>query len=418
VRREIVRFAVPGVVGMVLLALVSLAVSVAIARDQSLRDAENTARWLARAVVSPLLDEQLGRGSPARVSQLDTAFATSVRGSDVVAVRLWNSDGVMVYSDDPRLMGERFPVPQGSPTGSLAEDADLSRPENRYLDPDRETVQVNLPITGQDGSRYLFQISQLRNTIQSDAQRVWVAFAPVVVGSLVVLAVLLLVLAVQMARRISADLRAREELLQQAVDASDLERRRIAADLHDGTVQDIAGLSYTLAGLSRRARRAGDDSGAQLLSEAARQSQESVRELRSLLVDIYPPNLSAAGLSAALSDQLSALEPTCRVTADLAELADLDEALTAVLYRIAREALTNVAKHAAATQAQLTLRQDGRQLRLRVADNGRGFDPAADPGEHLGLRLIRDLGESAGGTLTIDSAPGRGTVVEFLVERP
>ena len=93
VRREVLRFAVPGVVGMVLLALANLAISAAVARQQSVSDARTTTEWLARTVVEPRIDAGLRTGRPARIAELDAAFSASVRGSDVRAVRLWNEDG-------------------------------------------------------------------------------------------------------------------------------------------------------------------------------------------------------------------------------------------------------------------------------------------------------------------------------------
>lgn len=418
VRREILRFAIPGVIGIVLLALASLLVSAAVAREQSLREAETTAQWLARTVVAPLLDADLSSGKARPIAELDAAFATSVRGSDVVAVRLWNSDGVIIYSDDPRLMGEDLPPPVGSDRGIISGGTDPGRPENRYLDPDQEIVQVSLPVDGTDGARYLFQINQLQDTIQQDTRSIWVAFAPVLVGSLALLGLLLVLWGVVMARRIGSDLRTRQELLAHAIDASDVERRRIAADLHDGTVQDLAGLSFTLAGLATKAQSAGDSENAALLSEAALRSRNSVRELRTLLVDIYPPNLEMAGLAAALADQIAPLEAQMSVTTQIADLPALDETTRAGVYRIAREALTNVQKHSRADRVLVALGEHDGEVVLRVEDDGRGFDTARVEDGHMGLRVIGDLAASLGGRLSVSSRPGQGTAVEFRVRQP
>lgn len=417
VRREILRFAIPGAIGMVLLALASLAVSVAVAREQSVNDARTTAEWLARTVVEPRIDQGLQTGKPARMAELDAAFSASISGSDVKAIRLWNSDGVVIYSNDPRLIGERFEIPEGIAEGPVQGMADPSRPENRYLDPDVNWVQVSLPVAGGDGSRYLFQISKLQDSLQQEARSVWMAFAPILAGSMVLLALLLVVLGVRMARRISAELRTREELLQRAVDASETERSRIAADLHDGTVQHLAGLSFALAGMAARARAAGDDDTASVLSDAAATSRTSVRELRTLLVDIYPPNLEGSGLAPAITDLLDGLEPSICVESDLAELPDLDPRVRAVLYRVAREAITNASKHADASGVAVRLAQEENAVVLSVVDDGRGFDPDAERTGHLGLRLMDDLVASVGGRLTVSSAPGSGTTVTVEVER-
>ncbi len=414
VRREVLRFAIPGTVGMVLLALASLAVSVAVAREQSVNDARTTAELLARTVVEPRIDDGLQTGKPARMAELDAAFSASISGSDVKSIRLWNEDGVVIYSNDPRLIGERFPLPTaitGEPVQGMT---DMGRPENRYLDPEANWIQVSLPLVGGDGSSYLFEISKRQDRLQQEARSVWIAFAPILAGSMLLLGALLVVLGIRMARRISAELRTREELLERAVDASEMERSRIAADLHDGTVQHLAGLSFALAGLAARAEAEGDDDSAAVLSDAAATSRTSVRELRTLLVDIYPPNLEGSGLAPAIADLLAGLRDI-EVEADLAELPDLDPRVRAVLYRVARETIANVSKHSGARHVSVRLAQEARTVVLTVTDDGIGFDPTVERDGHLGLRLVGDLVRSVGGRLTISSEAG-ATCVNVEVE--
>lgn len=417
VRREVLRFAIPGLIGVVLLASASLVASVAVAQEQSVNDARTTAQWLARTVVEPRLDDGLKTGKPARMAELDAAFSASISGSDVKAIRLWNEDGVIIYSNDPRLIGERFPMPGAIAGEAVQGMADPGRPENRYLDPGANWVQVSLPVVGEDGSRYLFQISKLQASLRQEARDVWVAFAPLLAGSMVLLAALLVLLAVRMAKRISAELRTREELLQRAVDASETERSRIAADLHDGTVQQLAGLSFALAGLAARAEASGDPDTAQRLNEAAGTTRNSVRELRTLLVDIYPPNLDTSGLAPAIGDLLKGLPAGVTVESVLVEPVDISPRARAALYRVAREAIANVAKHAGASRLVVTLQEGPDTVVLRVDDDGRGFDPDAERSGHLGLRLMDDLVTAIGGRLTVETAPGSGTLVSLEVER-
>lgn len=417
VRREVLRFAIPGVLGLVLLALASLTASVAVAREQAINEARTSAQWLARTVVEPRLDSGLRSGAPARMAELDAAFSASIRDSDVKAIRLWNPEGVIIYSNDPRLIGERFPMPGTGEGGTVQGLADPDRPENRYLDPELTWVQVSLPVVGQDGSRYLFQISELSASLHQEARDVWMSFAPILAGSMILLALLLVLLGVRMARRISAELRTREQLLQRAVDASEAERRRIAADLHDGTVQQLAGLSFALAGMAAQARDAGDADLAGSLTQAAQTSRTSVGELRTLLVDIYPPNLDSGGLAAAIAELLDGVGPGLRVDSQLTDPPGLDRRDRAALYRVAREAITNVVKHSGAARVTVRLMPVAGTVRLAVVDDGCGFDLAADPGDHLGLRLMEDLVASVGGRLAISSAPGAGTSVTVDLER-
>ena len=119
-------------------------------------------------------------------------------------------------------------------------------------------------------------------------------------GALVVLELLQIPLAWSLATRLRQRQREREALLQRALDASDVERRRIASDLHDGVVQDLVGVAFTLAGAARDAEfRPGRRPS---WSEAATSVRSSITALRSTLVDIYPPDLVEHGLPAALAD--------------------------------------------------------------------------------------------------------------------
>src|SRR6185437_1259027 len=133
---------------------------------------------------------------------------------------------------------------------------------------------------------------------------------PALLGALVILYLVQVPLAYSLARRLRARQREREALLRSAIDASDLERRRIAADLHDSAVQRLAGVSLSLAAAGSRNGREGSSGDEELraaVREAAAETRETIRELRTLLVDIYPPTLQRSGLTAALSDLVAPL---------------------------------------------------------------------------------------------------------------
>jgi signal transduction histidine kinase len=243
---------------------------------------------------------------------------------------------------------------------------------------------------------------------------------PALLGALLVLGLLQLPLAWSMARRLRAGQRERETLLRKALEASDSERRRIARVLHDGVVQELAGVSYSLSAAAERAASNGDSSVEDALRNAATHTRDSMRELRSLLVDIYPATLHQAGLEAALRDVLAPLErrglrTSVAVDPDL----ELSETTEAQMFRGAQEALRNVLVHADARSVDVHVTREGAAVRLVVSDDGRGFTSELlsrrrEEG-HFGLRLLSDLAEEAGGRLVLDSVPGRGTRVEMEV---
>jgi two-component system, NarL family, sensor kinase len=418
VRREVLRLAIPGVIALALLAAGSLLLAVRVAQQESLRDATVNAQLLARAIIQPRMTQDLTGRDPAALADLDGAVKREVLDTQVVTVRLWSPDGTIVYSDEPRLIGQNFGLGEDEQQilaegGVAAEVSDLDKPENRYEQGLGELVEVYQPVTTADGDRYLFEVYQRQAAIDDDARRVWFAFAPVLAGSLAVLAVILLTLAGRMARRLEGDRKEREELLKRAIEASDLERRRIAAHLHDGVVQDLAGVSYTLAGLQTRAQSAGDEEAGRRLARAAGQTRTAVGGLRTLLVDIYPPNLVAAGLAAAIADQAGSLGPDVEVEQEIDQTGELAPEVQAALYRVAREALHNIAKHAGARHAWVTLRRREGEVELTVRDDGTGFDGSHVPDGHFGLRLLEDLAESVDGRIDIRSTLGEGTTVDF-----
>jgi signal transduction histidine kinase len=208
----------------------------------------------------------------------------------------------------------------------------------------------------------------------------------------------------------------RERLLHRAIESSELERRRIARDLHDGAVQDLAGVSYSLTAAADRIDRSSLEDTAATLRDAAAGTRRSIRELRSLLVDIYPPDLHRTGLEAALRDLVAPLAPRgIDVNVWLPSELSLRPDLETLFYRCAQEALRNVVKHANATHVEVRVQLDDGIARLTLEDDGCGFEGQIEEG-HLGLRLLADLAREAGGRLEVESASPKGTRV--CVEAP
>jgi signal transduction histidine kinase len=197
------------------------------------------------------------------------------------------------------------------------------------------------------------------------------------------------------------------------VDAADAERRRIERDLHDGAQQRLVALAVDLG--RARARLANDPSVAPetsaLVAGAHEEAKQALAEIRDLVRGIHPAVLTDRGLDAALS----ALAARCPVpvTVDTAGFAGTrcSAHVEAVAYFVVAEALTNVAKHAAARSVLLEVRtvddQRGRRLCVRIEDDGRGGADAAG----LGLRGLADRVAALDGSFTVVSPPGGRTVL-------
>ncbi|MGW7681514.1 sensor histidine kinase [Kribbella sp. NPDC054772] len=420
----LVRFTAAG-----LIVLLSLAALIAfVARQAGVEQATESARQVtyvtARGVVEPRLDAAVVAGQPAALRSFDEAMRKYVLQGSLVRVKVWNADGKIVYSDEPRLIGRQFPLGaeeqaalqrQGS---SASEVSDLSRPENQFEIPYQKLLEVYVGVRASNGQPMLFEAYFEYRAVTEAGQAAWQRFAPPSLGALLVLELVQIPFAWSLARRVQRQQRDRERLLQHAVDASDAERRRIAGELHDGVVQELTGLNYALDAM--RLGQPTEGQRAELIADSASRLRGSIGSLRSLLVDIYPPNLAEEGLASALAELAAGLERTgvqVRLETDGAE--SLPTAAAALLFRTAQEVVRNVAAHSGAREVLIKAgREDGRAV-LVVDDDGRGFDESRlgerSSDGHLGLRSIGDLLAESGGTLTVRAAPGQGTRVEAEV---
>ena len=188
-------------------------------------------------------------------------------------------------------------------------------------------------------------------------------------------------------------------------DARAAERARIAREIHDAISQHLFGLRMIAAGMRKA------DPGNQQAQAIERISEEALRDMQALLTELRPANLDGAGLAPALQEICAAYHDRLGVTVD-ATLDDVDvpAPVEHALLRITQEACANAVRHGNASQLAVSMtRQDG-HVELTVRDTGTGFDPGG-PHAGSGLAHIHDRVAELGGTLNIDSAPGRGAAL-------
>lgn len=404
------------------------------ASDEAIAEARETTVVLARAVVKREVPPGLVNirydnldKYEVRLDQFDREINNRlIKVKTVERVNIWTRDGRLIYSTDlDILLG-------GLKNSHLDLDPDQRRilqeggVQSELSDPDGNTnpadvgtegmVRIYTPMRSPEHRKLLFEAYYSLDDIGQRRTEIYDAFRWITLGALVIVIVAATFILLGLSRKLAGAGRERERLLRSAIDASDAERRRIARDLHDSVVQDLAGTAFSVSAVARdpltppESRRS--------LAAAGSSLRTSLKSLRSLLAEIHPPELHAEGLAAALADLTApAAAAGIQASATVEGAETLSDARAALLWRVAQEAVRNALRHSRASTLAVTVRGDGECVTLEVVDDGVGFDPAvvADPHSY-GLRGLRSLVADNGGTLEVRSSPGEGTTVHMEVE--
>jgi two-component system NarL family sensor kinase len=421
--RPVLQFVSIGLVMLAVLVLATCWLASRAASNEAVSDAHARSRLLERAVIRPEMPRGLVTSQPAAVAAFNQVVQRQVLGGWLVRVKIWDASGRIVYSDEPRLIGEKFTLDSearevfaSAKFGTVAGDlSDLKEPENKFEQSSQKLYEAYAFTRSPEGQPLLFEAYYRQSDLTDRSDEVLGGFLPISIGALLLFEIITLPLVWRLAARLRRGREERERLLRRAVDASDAERRRIAADLHDGVVQELAGASFALAAASKGLRD--EPAVAASLDRVAAGVRQSMRSLRSMLVEIYPPNLHTEGLASALGDLLAPLPGSGLSTSlEVPEGLDLSRDTAALIFRVAQESVRNTQRHAEATilTVKVTLTEDS--VVLTLVDNGRGFDIRAGAKEgHVGLRVLGDLAADAGGTFKVKSEPGAGTTVRLEV---
>ncbi len=195
------------------------------------------------------------------------------------------------------------------------------------------------------------------------------------------------------------------------------ERERIGMDLHDGIIQSIYAVSLGLE-VAAEELRAGPPGAIHAVDAAIDQLSAVIRDVRSYIFELRPSRLSY-DFSDSLTHMVHEFEQSslAHVQAEIVPaLPSLGEEQRTAIFHIAREALVNARRHAGSGSIRIALHSELDGVHLEVSDTGTGFDPSVEvAGSHRGLRNMAARAEAAGGTLTVDSAPGKGTCIRVHV---
>jgi two-component system NarL family sensor kinase len=406
---SVTRVAVAGLVVAALLALATGVLARKAGAEEATRSFQRLAAVVAGSVVAPELTQQLLTGDPAAGERLARVVDPLLEAGAVQHITVRKADGQVLWSDQPELAGSTGPLRPDQRTalrnGTVvsADDADPA-----------DGLTTSVGVRDAAGAPLLVEVGERRSDVEANARTAWRHFAPASLGALLLLELVQVPVIWWLARRVRRAQDAEDALRQSAEGAAEVERRRIAAEVHDNVLPGLTGLTYDLD--AARLGAPGAEVLRTLLARTATGLRTSIGELRALLVDLGRSRLPDAGLSTALAALAYRMELRgTRVGIRAADLDHLPRPVAEMLYRCAEETLRNIAAHSGAEQVEVSVHRDGDDVHLVIEDDGRGFDDSrlarSEAAGHLGLRALGGLVADAGGSLTASSAPGQGTRV-------
>ncbi len=428
-------------IGSVVLLLVGLGAAFAtrqVAQNQALDESVRTTQRVANLIIEPNLPGYLEK-DPAESQELISTIENRMSDGYLTEVTVWGADGRVLFSNEAEDVGDIIqPTPQpvldalegrttadfedGPPEANGQSSTGVTSPNGEP--PPVRYVEVYIPLKLDGFPTMAFEAYYDYSRVDELSDRLVRQILPLVLVPLLILQAIQIPVAVSLARRLKRHENDRSRLLERALSSSDAERVRFAADLHDGPIQDLAGIGYALGAVAPSV----DPRHAPLIARVQEALQRSVQSLRTLMTDLYPPDLQDGNLTEAIG-ALTAPARTAGMEVDLQldEVTGLSKDQVTTLYRVSRESLANVVKHSRAAHVTVSLNSrpavpaehEQRWVRLVVADDGVGAEVAQLDRRaegHLGLRLLADRVESLGGRFVVATGPGQGTSIE--VELP
>ncbi|MGA8046647.1 MAG: ATP-binding protein [Dermatophilaceae bacterium] len=411
VRQAVKRFLLWDLAVLAVVVTAVVLLSWAIARSEALRDAEVTARAVVETIVAPLADADFHARNPAAMARMGEVLGYRSRDESISHIKVWqdagDGRGTVLWSDEKDLVGLTFDLEEH--TSALFGTEDTASEITDLQTEESQLIEVYTATRDAAGVPILFEVYIPTRDLTAEMLSLIGVIMPLPIAALLVLSLATWPLAVSLARRVDQGQQQMQRLLVNAVESSDLERRRIAQVLHDGVVQDLAGVSYALAGEADGVSLGGMPR--EHLDEIGKIVRRDIASLRNLMVDIYPPDLETKGLASAVRELVAQEHlPPGLVRCEIDEPLRPNPVTDRLIYRAIREALANALQHAHASAILIRITQSDTMTTFEVVDDGVGFDTAAPArAGHFGLRLISEMSMDAGGILNVKSSVGNGT---------
>jgi two-component system, NarL family, sensor kinase len=420
-RSLVVKFALSSFVILLLMIVASLVLFRHEGRAAAVERAREQALIVGDGIGSYLTPALLHDDSAARAA-LDAVVQRHLKAGTFVRVKLWEESGRIVYSDESRLLNQRFDLDHDDLQilrngGTDASLSDLSDAENVFERDFGQLLQVYVQVHSTDGTPMLFEAYSRDVNINRHAGALLKRFLPAVLGGLLGLWLLQLPLARSLQRKLNAVQEHSEARLVGALGVVDRDRQHIAGELETHVLVDLRRLGQRLAAAADRVE--GQDASVvkDMVSRSASEARRIARHLELSLVELYPSSLSEHGLAGALQQCAAALDSQGIVTSvDVAADLQIDETTERLLLAAAREGLRSLSSQTQSRLAtisvaahlgrvNLTVKGDGQMSAEADGDEPVVGEPSRDPRvrSDVGLDMVRDLVERANGEVVTGS---------------
>ena len=422
-RAAVLRFAAMSMIPLAVVAGVVVFASHHVARELALQEAGARSQGLADRVVAPHVEEGLRHMDPDAEQRFGEVIQPHIDGGAFDHVILWDEHGTVIWSDDPGWRGLTLPFPDEVENALETGQVLTAAPHDDHLDSPGENDHLNafyevyVPATDAHGERFLLETYINPRQIAASDHEVFSALLPVGIGGLLLLQLALIPLAYVLARNIERGRRHRAELLERFFDFWQQERLHLAHELHDGVVQDLSGAAYVMPSIVDRLPPGAEGDEAKTAGERiGNVLRQNLRAIRSLVFDLVPVELGG-NLQDAL-DALGArqLDSGTEVEINVAKDLVLDPTVATLIYRVVREGLRNVEKHAEAQRVVVTVVERGGMVSTSLLDDGRGVvERDVSRTGHFGLPLLEALVRDLGGTIELTSHADGGATLEVVL---
>ena len=419
-RTALVRFVVASMLALVVLGVVAVVANVSLAEASAREEMEQRTSIFAHSVVGPLVDHRVPHGDAQGL--LETVIRNRMSDGSVVHVKVWDREGRIIWADESELIDRAFALGADeldvlNHGGVVSDVSALGKPENEGEVGEAPLIEVYAATEDVTGLPILFEAYWASDRLTAQESAILTRSMPLTLLALLVFQAVVLALARTLALRVERGQSERDRLLRDAVGASELERTRLAQDLHDGVIQDLTGLRYALPSIAAQLPDQQSPS-TRILDRMNEILQRDISALRKVLTDIYPADLKGDGLVREIDRLVFRVHEAgtdVKVEID-PRAADISLDVSRLAYRIIREGLRNVVAHAHASHAVVRVELVDADVVVSVVDDGGGLAPSGVDDGHVGLRLLGETLADVGGSLDVRSLTPTGA--ELVAEFP